>query len=271
MDIGEKPSRRRVLKTGIASIATAAVSTPEIAAVVKPKAPGETKVVAALGYDGMHNGLAYETHLRSIFSSKKDWRLIFVRQGKYFSPELISDADLLMIQLFGGIDSEGIGDSMEKQVPAWTDKNVEAIIDNVKNRGMGLLALHNAIWIGHQGLHDLIGTTPVLHQEIQPLILKDFNQDHAITKGFESFFVNLEEQFNVELQSPSTTTLLFRTLAVHDKNDAVGGWCREQGKGRIVGLLPGHEHWIYRLPEYQEIIWRSAHWALKRDIPPYTG
>ncbi len=263
-------SRRTVLKTGIASV-TAAVIASEAQAASYAKNPGESKIVAALGHDSMHNGIAYEVHLRSIFSSKKNWRLIFVRQGEYFTPELISDADLVMTQLFWGSDAGGIGDKLEKRVPAWTDENIDAIIDNVKNRGMGLLALHNSIWIGNERFHDLIGTNPVLHQEIQPIIIKDLNRNHPITDTIDEFFVNIDEQFNAEIKYPSDTTVLFRTLAVHDKNDAVGGWCRTQGRGRIVGLLPGHEHWIYRIPEYREILWRSAHWAMKKNIPPYSG
>ena len=273
MDLFKKTSRRNVFKTGLAAVTTAVAASPEVKAAIAPKAPGETKVVAIMGHDSMHNGVAYEVYFRSIFRSKKDWRLIFCRSNKYFTPELISDADLLMTSLFGGpcVDYiEGIADKMEQpRKPLWNDEMVEAVVGNVKNRGMGWMAVHNSIWFGRKELEELSGIRPILHQEIQPLILKDFNQEHPITQGLDDFFINLDEQFNVELLYPSTTTVLFRTLAVHDKNDAVGGWCREQGRGRVVGLLPGHEHWCYRTSEYREIFWRSAHWALGRDIPGF--
>ncbi|MBT4484190.1 MAG: hypothetical protein HOC71_11010 [Candidatus Latescibacteria bacterium] len=273
MKLLRRLSRRNALKTGLASITTATIAAPSAHAVISPKAPGETKIVAILGHDAMHNGVAYETYIRSILRRKKNWRLIFCRSNKYFTPELISDADLLMTQLFGGpyVDHiEGITDRPEARKPLWNDELVEAVVDNVRNRGMGWMALHNSIWFGKKELEELMGTKPVLHQEIQPLIFKDFNQEHPITRGMDDFFINLDEQFNVELMSPSTTTVLFRTLAVHDKNDAVGGWCREQGKGRVVGLLPGHEHWCYRVPEYQKIFWRAAHWAMGREIEPFN-
>jgi len=270
-----KPSRRKMLKAGLVTAATAAVSPRGVHAGIAPKKPGETKVVAIMGHDVMHNGVAYEVYIRHIFRTKKNWRLIFCRSNKYFTPELIKDADLLMTSLFGGPCTdhiEGIADRMEEpRKPLWNDELVDTVVRNVRERGMGWMAVHNAIWFGKKKLEDLSGTRPVLHQEIQPLILKDFNQDHPITKGMEEFFINIDEQFNVELLSPSDTTVLFRTFAVHDKNVAVGGWCREQGRGRVVGLLPGHEHWCYRLQEYQEIFWRAAHWALGREIPPYPG
>ena len=173
MDISQKPSRRNILKTGLASIATATVAIPKANASIKPKAPGETKVVAILGHDAMHNGVAYEVYIRSILRPKKDWRLIFCRSNKYFTPELISDADLLMTQLFGGpyVDYiEGIADKIEIREPLWNDELVEAVVDNVRNRGMGWMALHNSIWFGKEKLEDLMGTKPILHQEIQPLI-----------------------------------------------------------------------------------------------------
>ena len=114
-----------------------------------------------------------------------------------------------------------------------------------------------------------------MSDNIYKTLLKDMgslrNAEEADFSGMDDFFVNLDEQFNVELTSPSDTTVLFKTLAVHDKNEAIGGWCRDQGKGRVVGLLQGHEHWIYRMREYQDIFWRSAHWAMKCDIPSYPA
>ena len=92
MDYLRRPSRRKILKTGVASLATAAVSVHGVHAALKPKAPGETKVVAVMG-DYWHNPLSQETHVRTIFSSKKDWRIIFVRASRYFTPELLSDTE----------------------------------------------------------------------------------------------------------------------------------------------------------------------------------
>ena len=196
MTISHNPSRRKILKTGIATLAAGAVAVPEAQAVIKPKAPGETKVVAILGHDAMHNGVAYEVYIRQILRPEKTWRLIFCRSNKYFTPELLSDADLLMTQLFGGpfVDHiEGIADSMEARKPLWNDELVDAVVDNVRNRGMGWMALHNSIWFGRPELEELMGTKPVLHQEIQPLIFKDFNQEHPITRGMDEFFVNLDD------------------------------------------------------------------------------
>ena len=116
-----------------------------------------------------------------------------------------------------------------------------------------------------------MGIEPILHQEMQPIIINDLNQEHPITRGINPFWVTLDDQFDVELKYPNRTTVLFKTLAVHDKRVSVNGWCLDQGNGRVVGLIPGQFQFVYRVPQYQEIFWRSAYWAMKRDIPPYPN
>ncbi len=110
---------------------------------------------------------------------------------------------------------------------------------------------------------------PILHQEVQPIGVNYVNQDHPITRGVDTFFVNLDEQFDVEFREPGLCTVLLKSLAIHDKRIATTGWCLDRGKGRVVGLLLGHYQWPYRTHEYQEIFWNAAHWAMHRDIPPY--
>jgi type 1 glutamine amidotransferase len=241
---------------------------------IKPKAPGETKVVAVMG-DYWHNGVSQEIHIRRIFDSEKNWRIIFVRAGKFFTPELISDADLLITARYDGPDSigwspEGLVDTIEKGDDFWTDTNVKAIVDNVRTRGMGFMALHCTLFCEKKEITDLMDIEPVMHMEIQPVWVRNTNQEHPITKGIGNIFFNLDEQFTAVIKSHYTTTL-FETTAMHDKRNGVGGWCLENGNGRIVCLLPGHTQWPYRVPEYQDILWRSAHWAMKKDIPPYPN
>ena len=272
MALFNKQRRRRLFNSGLASLTTAAAVTPDADAAVRPKAPGETKIVAVMG-DYWHNGVMQEIHIRRIFSSKEDFRVIFVRASRFFTPELLSDTDLLITARYGGRDSigwtpEGLVDTMEEGDLLWTEKNVNAILDNVRNRGMGFMALHCTLFSENKDILDLMDIEPIMHNEIQPVWVRDLNREHPITKGIGKFFINLDEQFAAVIKSKYTTTL-FETTAIHDKRDAVGGWCLESGKGRVVGLLPGHTHWPYRTAEYQEILWRSAHWAMKRDIPPY--
>ena len=273
MDKVQKSSRRKVIKTGFASIAAVTAAGTGVNAAVKSKLPGETKVVAIMG-DYWHPAASQERHVRQILSSEKKWRIFFVLASSYLTPEFLSDTDLLITARYGGSDDPAwTPDPIIEKRPLgdriWTDEQIGAIFDNVTNRGMGWMACHCTLFSGRKEVEDFIGIEPILHQEIQPVIVRDINQEHPITRGIDTFFFNLDEQFDAQIKNPSETTVLFRTLAVHDKRNALGGWCLRRGKGRVVGLLPGHYQWSYREPEYQEIFWRAAHWAMGRDIPPY--
>ena len=273
MNSGKQPTRRNILKTGLATVAGAAVTGTHSHAALKPKAPGETKVVAVMG-DYWHPAASQERHVRQIFSSYKNWKIYFVLASSYLTAELLSDADLLITARYGGSDDpswspEPIIETRPRGDRIWTDDHVTAIFDNVRNRGMGWMAVHCTLFSGRTDIEDFIGIEPLLHQEIQPVIIRELNQEHPITQGIDTLFFNLDEQFDAQIKDTENTTVLFRTLAVHDKRNALGGWCLERGKGRVVGLLPGHYQWTYRVPAYQEIFWRAAHWAMNRDIPPY--
>jgi type 1 glutamine amidotransferase len=269
-----KLARRKFLKTGTASLAGAVSEGSVKPAFAAPeKQPGDTKIVCVMG-DYWHPAIAQETHVRRIFSSNKSYKVYFVLASRYLTPELLSDADLFISARYGGSDSLGwTPDPVVVERPRpdriWTDEQCDAIIDNVTNRGMGWIAAHCTLANGREKMQKFMGMIPLLHQEVQPLGIDDLNQDHPITKGIPPFFINLDEQFAIELTEPETTTVLFKSTALHDKRVTVAGWALERGKGRVVGLLPGHYQWNYRVPEYQDIFWRAAHYAMQRDIPKF--
>jgi len=275
MKTQNKISRRNVLKTGFAAAAAATIASPNAYAAQFAKQPGETKIVCVMG-DYWHNPVWQEQHVRGIFSSNRDWKVYFVLASRYLTAELLSDTDLLITTRYGGGDALGwtpepIVCERPRSDIIWTDEHVEAVCDNVRNRGMGFLAAHCTLFCGREEIEDLMGIEPQLHQEMQPMAYNYFNQDHPITRGIEPYYVTLDDQFGVDFKYPSRTTILFTTQAVHDKREMVSGWCLEQGNGRVVGLLPGDHNFAYRVAEFQEIFWRAAHWAMKRDIPPYPN
>jgi len=277
MGLFNKVQKRRVLRAGLPSLAAGTAAVSSVHAAIRPKAPGETKVVAIFGTNDSHNGVGYEINVRKIFESKKDWRLICVRANKLFTPELISDADLLIICQMKGADpvdfftrDGGLADTIVEGASLWTDTNVKAIIDNVRNRGMGLIALHNTILAGNRQFMDFLDVREIMHNELEPLWVTRINKTHPIMQGIGKFMIANDEQFAVIIKSKSTATL-FETTAIHEKRQVISGWALDSGNGRIVGLLPGHTMDAYQAPEYQNIIWRAAHWAMKRTIESYPN
>jgi type 1 glutamine amidotransferase len=269
MDKGFNPMKT-LRKTNAAVISAAAGVSAAEAAETFAKRPGETKVVAMMAHDVNHNGVAQEVLVRSILEPEKDWRIIFVRSSRLFTPALIADADLLITARTGipdpiDLTTDAVTDKVIPGAVLWTEENVHAIIENVRDRGMGFLALHNTLYCRNRDITELMGIEPIMHRAIQPLWVYDINQDHPITKGIGKFWIGLDEQFGAIIKSEYTTSL-FSTQAMHDKRTAVGGWCLENGKGRVACLLPGHTVDPYRHPSYRDIVWRAAHWVVRQEV-----
>lgn len=271
-----RTGRHAILAAGATTLAAMGASAIAEAA-VKPKTAGETKIVALFGTTETNNGIAHEVEIRKIFAAKKNWRLVFVRANKFFTPALIADADLFMVCRDGSPDpvdafgsDAGVADTAPAGATFWTSENVKAIIDNVKNRGMGLLALHNTVASGNAEFTNFLGVAEIGKHEFEPLWVKKTNQDHPVTKGVKKFLIPSDEQYAVVIKDTTTATL-FETTAIHEKRQAVSGWALESGKGRIAGLLPGSNTYAYKTPEYQTIVWNAAHWAMNRTVEPYPN
>ena len=275
------PVRRTLLAGTAALAATVGTSAAQAAEAPKPRTAAQSKtsnglrVVAFMGGDIFHNAIPMEVKFREIFSTKNDWRITFARSAKQLTPALIGTADILVISRGGGPDpiawsTVGVADSVTEGGTVWTEENVRAILRGVRERGMGFLALHDTIACGNREMEEFLDIVPVSANEMQPLWVRDADKEHPVTRGIGRFLISLDEQFGVVIKSAETVTL-FETTAVHDKRHAIGGWCLERGKGRVVGLLPGHGIWAWRTPEYREILWRSVHWALRKDIPPFPA
>ncbi|HDY88089.1 MAG TPA: hypothetical protein ENH82_08260 [bacterium] len=260
-------SRRNLLKTGIVSFAGASVTTNLFAA---PKQPGETRVIFLIG-DYWHNPVMQEHHWRSVLGPTR-WRMMFSQSSQFVTPETLKLADLFIVCRYAGPDSLGWApDRMIEDrppgAPFMTDEQENAMIENV-NRGMGLLSIHCSIWNPErEKFLGLIGAEKsIMHTKVQPAHIHELNPKHPITRGIEPFDTGDDEIFNADLK-PGQSELLFKTSGEEQKINANGGWCREEGKGRVVALLPGHIPSPYMKGSYKKIMWRSAHWAMKKDIP----
>lgn len=273
MDAKRKTTRRGAMKAGIGSLAAAAIPVSKAHAAVRPKAPGETKAVY-LGGDQLHNGMGQRQELRSVFS-RTGWRFMATSDARYVTPELISDADLLIITRWGGaIEGWCPEPIQEGAMPGdgyMSDELEDAIVNNVKNRGMGFMALHCTIWTPEKSKFiELLGIEPIMHGPVQTVRLHDFNQKHPITQGIADYDLPLDENFGVRITDPKAV-VLYESTGTQDKRHDIAGWCIEQGKGRIVGLAAGHTYTAWRDKTYRQLYWRGAHWAMRRDIPPYEG
>ena len=264
-------NRRRILKTGIASIITASFPRADIDAAIRPKAKGEIKVIY-LGGDFWHNGITQEIEMRRTFSNT-DWRLIFAHHDQFITPEVLKDTDLFIMlrttaSNFLGYTADGLVENRPR-CRVLTEEQEDAIIDNVVNRGMGFLALHaTCLFASKKNFRKIMGIDPIMHGPIQTVHMQKFNQNHPITKGIGDFDVEHDENFGVKIVSDKAISL-FESTGRDDGRTDIAGWCIEAGKGRIAGLLAGHSHTAWRHPIYRQLHWRAAFWAMKREIPNF--
>lgn len=288
-----KPSRRSILKSGMASAAALTIHVPKASAAPRPKKPGETKVVY-LGGDQLHNGYGQEYYLRRTFRDV-DWRFFYITDARYVTPEFISDADLLMmLRWLGPIPvwvPEPIVEDRNGRDGFMNDELAEAIIDNVANRGMGFVGLHATVTCaGKPGMDKLMGVTSIMHGPFQKVRLHSLNPNHPITNNIRQWkqidgkgwwdreltdtqvaeFEMYDENFGATIVDPRATVLLKSTGLTDNRTDNAG-WCIEQGNGRVVGLLAGHSSDQFIDPSNRQLQFRAAHWAMHRDIPEYTG
>jgi len=264
------PNRRKALKSGLATLAISTMKTNSLLAA--KKAPGETRVIFLVG-DYWHNPITQEKNWRSVLRPT-GWTLLFARATQFVTPEVLSEADLFVVARYAKANSLGWSpdkhaDELLDEVPFLTDERERAIIENV-HRGMGLLAMHCTIWNGERKeFMRLLGVQePHMHTKVQPALLHKLNPDHPITKGVEQANLGEDEIFSADL-IPGETGHLFNLKGEEQPIDTTGGWCCEAGKGRVVALLPGHTPHPFHSKSFKEIMWRSAHWAIKKDIAPH--
>ncbi|MFC1541446.1 ThuA domain-containing protein [Candidatus Latescibacterota bacterium] len=267
-------SRRTAFRTGLSLFAGTTFASHTVLAGMPNdpkyrKQKGETKVVY-LGGDQLHNGMQQEQTFREL-CNRAGWRLIYTQDARYVTPELLNDADLFCLTRWqGGIWGwrEGpLYDEGPRSDGFMSDELEGAIIDNVSNRGMGFMSLHCTIaTYDKPKFHEFLGIKGMMHGPVQIVHMHNFNQNHPITKGLEDFDLAEDENFGVELINPNAVAL-YESTGIDDKRHDIAGWCLDQGKGRIVGLAAGHSSTAWRDPNYRQLYWRGAHWAMKKEMP----
>jgi type 1 glutamine amidotransferase len=240
------------------------------------KKPGETRVLFLLG-DYYHNPAMQEYAWRKVLKAT-GWRLMFAQAPSFITPDVMAAADLYVLCRYAtstqptNISLGWSPDKIVEERPApevfMTSEHEAMLVGNVR-RGMGLVAVHCAIWNPDNRRYlDVLGVEkPVMHGPVVPAHVFELNLEHPITRGIQPFDIGIDEVFDAVMK-PGQSTQLFRTSQETPKRNAIGGWCREEGSGRVVALLPGHTTGPYGSRQLLDIMWRSAHWALKREIPP---
>jgi type 1 glutamine amidotransferase len=287
MDQKNNLNRRTVLKAGLTVITGAAIADNVLAA---PKKPGEVRVIILAG-DYWHNGMMYESHWRRVLGVT-GWNLLFAQEGDFITPEVIKETDLLIFSRYGGgnqgFSTDGLVEKRSHSDTWMSSEQEDAIIENVTERGMGVLPFHCAIAnAGNKKFLEFMGVKEmIMHGPCVNTAFYDTNPYHPITQGVEPF-EEVDEIFGAVMLDVDYTPL-FRAKQDYDllrkssgdpydggyyadrENfplDRLAGWTREIGNGRLVYLNCMSYQQVFWKKSMKEIMWRSAHWAMKKDIP----
>ncbi len=182
----------------------------------------------------------------------------FIENVEALSAESLNDAQLLII----------LRDGMEwpngytQPYAIWMTGAPQQAIWAFVNNGGGFLALHNcqAIYPPDGLYYKLLGGNFIKHPKPYNFTVRIEDRNHPVTAGVEDFEIYDEQHFiNYQLDREHQ---LLRTIAP-DNSEAVGGWWREVGKGRLVYMSPGHTPEALNHPMMQRLMRNAMNWCLR--------
>lgn len=167
-----------------------------------------------------------------------------------------------------------------------TPEQEQAVVDNVINRGMGIIPVHAALWSpGKKAFMQLIGVrNPKMHGHLMITSFYEMNPDHPVSRGVEPYQA-VDEIFGADLeddcvpffrakQTPDLVSNLseYTPQVPYEGHDAfpldrVAGWTREAGKGRVAVLNFLCHQMSFWKKSAKEMMWQAARWAMKKEFP----
>ena len=134
---------------------------------------------------------------------------------------------------------------------------------NYVKSGNGLLVLHSGT-AGYENtwtLRRLMGGVFREHPDQCPVTVEP-QSPNPLTKGVLAFTLK-DEHYFMELDDDQAEVFV-KTISEHGVQP--GGWRRNEGKGRVCVLTPGHNLEIWQHPSYQKLLLNSIHWCSQAQL-----
>lgn len=142
---------------------------------------------------------------------------------------------------------------------AWLTPEVQQDFVDFVERGGGLLLIHSGT-VGYKNepiLRNLVGGGFASHPAPCPVQV-DFTDTDALPGLHPQSFTVHDEHYIMEMYHDDMKVFATST-SPHSTQPA--GWTREQGKGRVCVLTPGHFAEVWLQPDYQHTIERAFRWC----------
>jgi type 1 glutamine amidotransferase len=140
---------------------------------------------------------------------------------------------------------------------SWVSEKVQrAFVEHVR-AGWGLLAVHSGtVYAQVPEMRRLLGGAFVRHPEQCPVTVKP-QEGHPLTAGSVPFTA-LDEHYFVDLDDAEADVFM-TTRSEHGTQP--GGWTRQEGKGRVCVLTPGHNVEVWQQPSFQALLDNALRWC----------
>lgn len=175
-----------------------------------------------------------------------DW----VEDARQWSAARMADYPLVVLAKSNNISST--------DETAWmTDEAQSALVAYVR-RGNGLLAVHSgtAGYLETPLLRSLLGGVFTHHPEQCQVSFEPLT-GHSLTTGVAAFTVQ-DEHYFMSMSDPQADIFL---MARSEHGEQPAGWRRQEGKGRVVVLTPGHTLQVWLHPSFQAQLLNSLRWC----------
>lgn len=210
------------------------------------------KKVTILLHDYWHPRNTIEPMLDMVFAKDK-WDITVTQDPK----ELITGE---VPDLF--VSFKDASEDNRIPTPLWCDDIWTAKLDEcIKDRGMGFMAVHCGIadipeehFITQNIIRGyFINHPPQCEVSFEPA------GDSEITDGVSAFtFSDADEHYHIKITGE--TEILGYAVSQHGRQPAL--WRHRYGKGRVVGVTPGHNYENLSQPEYLRLLTNCADWCV---------
>ncbi|HEY3474487.1 MAG TPA: ThuA domain-containing protein [Anaerolineales bacterium] len=140
----------------------------------------------------------------------------------------------------------------------WMTDPVQAAFSDYVRSGNGLLAIHSGTAEYEQMpvMRSLLGGVFAYHPEQCPVTVTP-RAGHPLSAGAIPFTIQ-DEHYFMAVDDPQADVFVTTTS---EHGEQPGGWRREEGRGRVAVLTPGHNLEVWLHPSFQTLLRNCLGWC----------
>lgn len=175
------------------------------------------------------------------------------------SPEIIKSNEVpdLLVSFKDVIENDQI------PTPLWCDDEWTAILDDcIKNKGMGFMAVHCGIADipeDHFITTNILKAYFIAHPPQCEISFEPVSGFDITEKATSFTFSTFDEHYQIKIIG--NTDILGYTVSQHGKQPAL--WRHKYGKGKVLGITPGHSYENLSQNEYLKLLKNCTEWCAR--------